>query len=307
MADHNRIDQATGTDFVGHEWDGIEELNTPLPRWWLWTFYATLIWGFAYTIFYPAWPMIERATAGTLGWSSRAELAAEMKAEAVKRAPLLKAIGATPVEALPANPRLMAAAVAGGESAYKVHCSQCHGSGGAGIKGQYPSLIDDDWLWGGDLKNIEYTLIHGIRNPDHAETRTSLMPSFGRDGILDANAISDVVSHVRVISRQEKPSAAAARGAGVYAANCMVCHGPAGKGDRAVGAPNLTDAVWLYGGDRAAITAIVEQARGGVMPRWGSRLDPVTIKMLAAYVHSRGGGEAAPPAIAPAPAPAATP
>lgn len=298
MADQNRIDQATGTDFVGHEWDGIEELNTPLPRWWLWTFYITIVWAVAYTIFYPAWPLVERATAGRLGWTSRGQLAAEMKAEAARRAPLVSAIGATAVEALPSNPRLMTAAVAGGESAFKVHCIQCHGTGGAGVKGQYPSLIDDDWLWGGDMKAIEYTLIHGIRNPDHAQTRTSLMPAFGRDGILDAGAIADLVSHVREISRQEKPSAASARGGALFTTNCAVCHGPEGKGDRTQGAPNLTDAVWLYGGDRASISASVHQVRNGVMPRWGNRLDPVTIKMLAAYVHSRGGGEANPvPAV----------
>lgn len=311
MADKSRIDQATGTDFVGHEWDGIEELNTPLPRWWLWTFYATVIWGLAYTIAFPAWPLLENATAGTLGWSSRGQLAAEMDKEAKRRAPIVSAIAATPVEALPANKELMTAAVAGGESAYKVHCVQCHGTGAAGIKGQYPSLIDDDWLWGGDLKSIEYTLIHGIRNPDHAATRTSLMPAFGRDGILDGRAIADVVSHVRVISGQEKASASATRGAALFAANCAVCHGPTGKGDRSVGAPNLTDAVWLYGNDRATLTATVVNPRNGVMPRWGNRLDPATIKMLAAYVHSRGGGEDVPvltPATAAtAPAGVATP
>src|SRR3546814_620534 len=156
------------------------------------------------------------------------------------------------------------------------------------------SLTDDDWLWGGDLATIDYTITHGIRNPDHKATRTSLMPAFGRDGILDAGQIADVVSHVRVISRQEKPSASSARGATLFEANCAVCHGPAGEGGREVGAPKLTDSIWLYGGDRASITATVTEPRNGVMPRWNSRLDPVTIKMLAAYVSSLGGGEKAP-------------
>jgi cytochrome c oxidase cbb3-type subunit III len=301
MADQDRIDHATGTGFVGHEWDGIEELDTPMPRWWLWTFYATILWGAAYTIAYPAWPLLESATAGALGWSSRTQLAAELDSESARRAPLVRAIAATPVAALPENPRLMTAAVAGGESAFKVHCIQCHGTGAAGIEGQYPNLIDDDWLWGGDLATIEYTLIHGIRNPDHAETRNSAMPAFGRDAILDSRAINDVVSHVRLLARLERPSTAAGRGAAVYAAQCASCHGPDGKGDRSVGAPNLTDAVWLYGNDRASLTATVHKPRNGVMPRWGDRLDPVTIKMLAAYVHSRGGGEAAPLAAPPLP------
>ncbi|WP_204993926.1 MULTISPECIES: cytochrome-c oxidase, cbb3-type subunit III [unclassified Sphingopyxis] len=291
MAEHKRIDEATGTTTVGHEWDGIEELNTPLPRWWLWTFYATIVWGLAYVVLYPAWPMVNRATEGVLGWSSRGDLAKEMAADAKRRAPTVNAIAATALADLPAQPQLMQAAVQGGGAAFRVHCVQCHGAGGAGVKNLYPSLTDDDWLWGGDLASIEYTVTHGIRNPDHKDTRTSLMPAFGRDGILDAAQIGDVVSFVRVISRQEKASAASARGAALFADNCAVCHGAGGQGGRQFGAPKLTDAIWLYGGDRDSLTATVNQPRNGVMPRWGGRLDPVTIKMLSAYVYSLGGGE----------------
>lgn len=294
----NRIDEATGTSTVGHEWDGIEELNTPLPRWWLWTFYASIVWALGYVILYPAWPLVNSATEGVLGWSSRGQLAQEMRADAARRAPVVNAIAATAVVDLPANGELMQAAVQGGSAAFKVHCVQCHGSGGAGVKGLYPSLTDDDWLWGGDLASVDYTVTHGIRNPDHQATRASLMPAFGRDGILDATQIADVVSHVRLISGQEKPSASATRGAALFAANCAVCHGAQGEGGRAVGAPKLTDAIWLYGGDRASLTATVRQPRNGVMPRWGERLDPVTIKMLSAYVYSLGGGER-PPAPGP--------
>ncbi|KTE25108.1 MULTISPECIES: cytochrome-c oxidase, cbb3-type subunit III [unclassified Sphingopyxis] len=291
MAEHKRIDEATGTTTVGHEWDGIEELNTPLPRWWLWTFYATIVWGLAYVVLYPAWPMVNRATEGVLGWSSRGDLVKEMAADAKRRAPTVNAIAATALADLPAQPQLMQAAVQGGGAAFRVHCVQCHGAGGAGVKNLYPSLTDDDWLWGGDLASIEYTVTHGIRNPDHKDTRTSLMPAFGRDGILDAAQIGDVVSFVRVISRQEKASAASARGAALFADNCAVCHGAGGQGGRQFGAPKLTDAIWLYGGDRDSLTATVNQPRNGVMPRWGGRLDPVTIKMLSAYVYSLGGGE----------------
>ncbi|MDZ3832872.1 MAG: cytochrome-c oxidase, cbb3-type subunit III [Sphingopyxis sp.] len=298
MADNKRIDEATGTSTVGHEWDGIEELDTPMPRWWLWTFYATIVWALGYVILYPAWPMINSATEGVLGWSSRGELEKELQADAARRAPIVNAIAATPIAELPAKPELMQAAVQGGSAAFKVHCVQCHGAGGAGVSKLYPSLTDDDWLWGGDLDSIEYTIVHGIRNPDHGETRTSLMPAFGRDGILDARGVADVVSHIRVISGQEKPSASATRGAALYEANCAVCHGAAGEGGRAFGAPKLTDAIWLYGGDRASLTATVHNPRNGVMPRWGARLDPVTIKMLTAYVYSLGGGEKAPVAAA---------
>ncbi|WP_265569443.1 cytochrome-c oxidase, cbb3-type subunit III [Sphingomicrobium nitratireducens] len=285
-----RIDEPTGTQTVGHEWDGIEELDTPMPRWWLWTLYATIIWGIGYTVFYPAWPMIEQATKGALGWSSREQLAAEMDAAAEEKAPLTLAIAQIPIERLPEDSRLLAAAVEGGRAAFKVNCVQCHGAGAAGSTG-YPNLNDDDWLWGGDLKAIHTTLEHGIREPGNDATRMSQMPAFGRDGLLTRTEIEDVVSHVQVIAGARKADASARRGAALFETNCAACHGPAGKGDRTQGAPNLTDAIWLYGGDRASLVETVSNARYGIMPSWSNRLDPVTVKMLAAYVHSLGGGE----------------
>mgnify|MGYP000119581076 CR=1 FL=1 len=289
----NRRDEVTGTDFVGHEWDGIEELNTPLPRWWLWALYISIVWGVVYVILYPAWPMLNSATSGTLGWTSRGQLSAEMDAEAARRAPMVRALAAVDLNALPANRELMQFAIAGGAAAFRANCVQCHGSGATGSPG-YANLRDDDWLWGGDMNAIHFTITNGIRNPDHPQTRMSLMPAFGRDGILTGQQIDDVVSHVRVISGQERASAASARGAVIFAENCAVCHGPTGEGMRSVGAPRLTDRIWLYGGDRATLTTSVANARRAVMPAWGGRLDPVTINMLTAYVHSLGGGEAAP-------------
>lgn len=289
-----RIDQPTGTETVGHEWDGIEELDTPMPRWWLWTLYATIVWGVGYTIAYPAWPLLSDATAGVLGWSSRGQLEQEIEAQQKQRASVMTAIRQTPIEQLPQQPQLMQAAIEGGRAAFKVHCVQCHGSGAAGSKG-YPNLNDDEWLWGGDLQSIEYSIEHGIRNPEHEETRFSQMPAFGRDGILNPAEISDLVSYIGAISGQHKGDAASRRGAELFTANCAVCHGPAGKGDRSFGAPDLTDAIWLYGGDRDSLTTSIANARFGVMPRWGDKLGPVTVKMLAAYVHSLGGGEATPP------------
>lgn len=291
MADKKRIDEATGTSTVGHEWDGIEELDTPMPRWWLYTLYATIVWALIYTILFPAWPMVTRATSGLLGWSSRGELASEMSRQGVVKAPIHAALARIPIERLPQDGRLMQAAIAGGASAFKVHCVQCHGTGATGGKG-YPNLNDDDWLWGGDLRTIHQTLVDGIRQPGDAHTRMSQMPAFGDMGVLKPDQIQDVVSHVRVLSRQDRPDASSQRGAALFAENCAVCHGPNGEGSRTIGAPKLNDAIWLYGGDRDSITATVTHARYGVMPAWGNRLDAVTIKMLAAYVHSLGGGEA---------------
>jgi len=290
MAERKRIDEPTGTETVGHEWDGIEELDTPMPRWWLWTLYATIAWAVVYTVLYPAWPMISSATAGTLGWSSRGQLEAEMKAEADRKRPVELALAQIPIERLPEDSKLLNAAVQGGAAAFKVNCVQCHGSGAAGTKG-YPNLNDDDWLWGGDLKAIHKTLENGIRQPGDKQTRTSQMPAFGRDGILQPNEIQYLTRYVRTLSGAEKPGAASQRGAALFAVNCAACHGADGKGNRTLGAPNLTDKIWLYGGDRASIAETITNARYGIMPAWGKRLDPVTVKMLAAYVHSLGGGE----------------
>ncbi|RIV85582.1 cytochrome-c oxidase, cbb3-type subunit III [Aurantiacibacter zhengii] len=284
---NKRVDEPTGTEFVGHEWDGIEELNTPLPRWWLWTFYATVVWALGYVILFPAWPLIEKGTEGVLGWTSRGQLAEEMAVADQARATVREEIAQVPLERLSEDAPLMQQAVAGGRAAFQIHCIQCHGSGAAGNQELgYPNLNDDDWLWGGDIRAIEYTLTHGIRQSGDSETRFSAMPSF--DGILAPQEVSAVVDHVRSLSGLGEPDA---RGAELFEQNCAACHGPAGKGSRQFGAPNLSDAIWLRGSSREAITSQILNPRMGMMPKWEGRLDPVTISMLAAYVHSLGGGE----------------
>ena len=284
---NKRVDQPTGTETVGHEWDGIEELNTPLPRWWLWTFYLTILFSIGYVVAYPAWPMIDRATVGMLEWSSRGQLKQEMGVADQARATVREQLAQIPVERLADDSALLQQAVAGGSAAFKVNCVQCHGSGAAGSQELgYPNLNDDDWLWGGDIKAIEYTLVNGIRQAGNDETRTSVMPPFA--GAFSTPQLDGLVSHVLSLSGKSEPSPA---GAAIYADNCAACHGPSGEGDRAQGAPRLNDAIWLRGSSRAAIKQQILQPRMGVMPHWQGRLDPVTIKMLAAYVHSLGGGE----------------
>lgn len=287
---NKRIDEPTGIETVGHEWDGIEELNNPLPRWWLIVLAMTVVFSLAYVVVYPAIPLASKATEGLWGWSSRGQLAEQMAAGVAERKAATDAIAAMPLEQLSSNPDLLAKAIAGGKAAFQVNCIQCHGSGGAGQLG-YPSLKDDDWLWGGNIKEIETTLTHGIRSPDDAATRTSAMPSFGKDGILTGAQIGDTTAYVLSLSGKHPADAAAQRGQAVFAANCVACHGTDGKGMRQFGAPNLTDAVWLYGGSHDKVVASVTNAHAGVMPAWGAKLDPVTIKMLALYVHSLGGGE----------------
>ncbi|GLT02506.1 Cbb3-type cytochrome c oxidase subunit [Sphingobium jiangsuense] len=283
-------DPIAGPQSMGHEWDGIEELNNPLPRWWLWTFYATILFAIAYCVVYPAIPLLNSATQGSFGWSSRGQLAAETAKAEAARADVLAQLAKVDIATLDPKSPLMRAAVEGGRAAFRINCVQCHGSGAAGSKG-YPNLNDDEWLWGGTMADIRQTIIHGIRQPDDADTRTSQMPAFGRDGILPADQIDDVVSFVRHAARLEGNSASARRGAGLFAANCAVCHGNDASGGRQFGAPDLTDAIWLYGGDRDTLHQTIANARYGVMPAWGQRLDPATINMLTAYVHQLGGGE----------------
>lgn len=275
---------------TGHSWDGIEEYDNPLPRWWLWTFYATIVWAVVYVILYPAWPLISGATAGVYNWSSRTQLAQEMSAEADRKRPIMLALAQIPIERLPEDGQLMNAAIQGGAAAFRVNCVQCHGSGAAGGKG-YANLNDDDWLWGGDLKAIHQTIEHGIRYAPDPKTRNSQMLAFGRDGILQPAQIDDVASYVLYLSGRARPSQSARRGMAIFAQQCAACHGADGKGDRRFGAPNLTDKIWLYGGDKATIVESIANGRAGAMPAWGDRLDPATVKMLAAYVHSLGGGE----------------
>ena len=285
--DKNRIDEPTGTEFVGHEWDGIEELDTPMPRWWVYTFYLTIIWAIGFVIAYPAIPMMKQATQGMLGWSSRGQLAEEMAAADEARMPVRNALAGISLEQLTADPDLMQKAVAGGAAAFKVNCVQCHGSGAAGnqVLG-YPNLNDDDWLWGGDLAAIQTTLVHGIRQSGDNATRFSLMPTF--DGAFTPAQTSALVDHVLSLSGKAGANPA---GAQTYDQNCALCHGPTGEGDRSVGAPRLNDAIWLRGSSREQITAQILNPKMGMMPKWEGRLDPITITMLAAYVHSLGGGE----------------
>jgi len=284
------IDQISGVETTGHEWDGIKELNTPLPRWWLWTFYITIIWAIGYTIAYPAWPLISSNTKGLLGYSSRGDYAAAAAVAEAAKSTYLSGIASSEIDAIAADPELSRFATAAGGSLFKVYCVQCHGSGAAGAAG-YPNLNDDDWLWGGKVDDILTTLRHGVRQVGDDDTRTTDMPSFGRDGTLTPAQISDVAWFVRKISNQETDTAAAERGATIYAENCASCHGENGEGNRDVGAPKLNDAIWLKGSSHADIVAQITAPKMGVMPAWGARLGETSIKQLAVYIHSLGGGE----------------
>jgi cytochrome c oxidase cbb3-type subunit III len=281
------IDELSGVETTGHEWDGIRELNNPMPRWWVWTFYATILWSIGYAVAYPAWPLIEGATKGVLGYSSRQELAQAVELASVSQKVFVDKIAATPVSEIPKDAELFQFAVNGGDAAFKVNCATCHGSGAMGRLG-YPNLNDNDWLWGGSVDQIYQTIQFGIRN-DHPETRTSEMPAF--KDMLDPTQTKQVAAYVVSLTGTPSDTALVEPGKQLFADNCASCHGENAEGNKDLGAPNLADAIWLKVDGEEAIAAQISAPKHGVMPAWAGRLSDTTIKELAVYVHSLGGGE----------------
>ncbi|MEL7486510.1 MAG: cytochrome-c oxidase, cbb3-type subunit III [Pseudomonadota bacterium] len=284
------IDEVTGVDTTGHEWDGIKELNNPLPRWWLIILWISVAWAVVYWILMPAWPGITGYTKGVRGHSERQNVdRAIVAVEEARSEQMQRLLAIDAIEDVEADPQLLQFAMTAGASLFGDNCATCHGAGGQGVTG-YPSLVDDAWLWGGTLTDIQKTLHHGIR-AEHPETRINIMQAFGRDGILTRDQIADVVEHVFAISGRDAKPDAAARGAALFEQQCVACHGADGAGMKELGAPNLTDAIWLYGGERAEVTETIVNGRGGVMPAWTDRLTDEQITALSVYVHTLGGGE----------------
>lgn len=278
-------DRLSGRDTTGHEWDGVKELNTPLPTWWVYSFYASIVFAAVYCVLYPSWPWLNGHTDGVLGYSSRTELTRELDAQTKARAVFVDRIRATTLADISKQPELFNFAMAGGRSAFQTNCMQCHGAGGAGSPG-FPNLVDDDWIWGGNLDQIYATIQHGIRNTDD-KSRQSMMPRFGADGMLTGAQVAAVTDYVLSLSGKAKANE---EGAQIYKEQCVACHGADGKGNQELGAPNLADGLWLYGGDRDQVYRSIFYARNGSMPAWSGRLDEATMKMLAVYVHALGGG-----------------
>ncbi|MCR9124712.1 MAG: cytochrome-c oxidase, cbb3-type subunit III [Rhodobacteraceae bacterium] len=276
---------------TGHVWDGIEEFDNPMPRWWLWTFYACIIWGLAYTVAYPAWPLINSATTGLLGYTTRGEVAEAIAEVEEANASINTRLAEADLTAIADDPELAVYATSAGAAVFRTWCAQCHGSGAAGVQASgYPNLLDDDWLWGGDIESIHTTISHGIRNEDDPDARYSEMPVFGE--LLEKEEIAQVSNFVMTLSGREAqdPSMVEA-GAEVYEYNCVACHGEDGAGNRDLGSPNLTDAIWLYGGSYEKLVETVTYSRYGVMPPWTERLSEAEIRAVSIYVHQLGGGE----------------
>ena len=278
-------DSVTGTETTGHEWDGIKELNTPLPKWWLYVFYATVAFSLVYYLLYPTVPGFD----GLLGTNNRLALDDKLAAAHERQAVYRDRIAALESEEIARDPELLSFALAGGRSLFADNCAPCHGLGGAGQHG-YPSLADDVWLWGGTLDEIDTTILYGVRSA-HEDSRFSEMPAFGADELLSGEEIAAVADYVLSLSGEAEGEADLAAGAEIYADNCAACHGENGEGDISQGAPRLNDQIWLYGGERAEVIAQIGKPKHGAMPPWVDRLDPMALKMLTVYVHSLGGGQ----------------
>mgnify|MGYP000087680254 CR=1 FL=1 len=278
-------DIVSGQDTTGHEWDGIKELDTPVPRWWWYTLWATVVFAAVYVVLYPA-ILPGGATPGILGWSQYKVLAEDQAAASSAQKGMRDKIAGADLAVISSDADMLNFAMAGGRAAFGDNCAPCHGSGAQGFVG-YPNLNDDEWLWGGKLEDITTTIRYGIRTT-HEDSRSSEMPAFGVDEMLDAKQIDAVADYALSLSSS---SPAVGPGAAIYEENCVACHGDTGQGDKEQGAPSLKDKVWLYGGDKATVVQTINGSRKGVMPAWAGRLDEATIRSLAVYVHSLGGGK----------------
>jgi cytochrome c oxidase cbb3-type subunit III len=272
------------------EWDGIRKLDMPPPRWWVLTFWACFLFAVLWWALYPSWPGIWGYFPGLLGYDQRAVVADQIAAAEAGRAEMLARIEqAEQLEQVTADAELLQYAVTAGGVAFANNCAACHGLGGAG-QGFFPTLADDEWIWGGTLADIRHTILHGVRSGSE-EARDSQMPAFGADQLLTRDQVLDVSEYVLSLTGHAQDTEGVARGESVFAENCVACHGEGGVGMPEVGASALNDAIWLYGGEKADIVSQVHSPRHGVMPAFGGRLDHPTINMLAVYVHSLGGGE----------------
>ena len=249
---------------TGHVWDkDLREYNNPLPKWWLWLFYITVVFGLVYLLWFPGLGKF----GGMGGWSQAGQYDQESAAAEAKAAAYLAPFKSMTVQQLAADPKAMATA----RNLFQNNCAQCHGSDGGGAVG-FPNLANSDWQWGGDPDSIVATITAG---------RVAAMPAWS--AVIGEQGVDAVVAYVETLSGQQADATLAASGKTIFETNCAACHGMDGKGMAAVGAPNLTDGVWLYGGDEATLKATVANGRAGQMPAFGERLGDDRVKLLAAY------------------------
>jgi cytochrome c oxidase cbb3-type subunit III len=289
MAEVER-DPVSGRDTTGHEWNGIKELDTPVPRGVLIFLIVTHLWALVWWFLVPAWPLGTTYTRGLLGIDQRTTVEARVVEGQQERAAWTARLETEAYDAVLADESLMQTVRATGRQLFGDNCAACHGRDGKG-RANYPDLTDDDWLWGGGPELIEQTLRYGI-NTRHPDTRIAQMPAFGRDEMLDRNQVRSVAAYVYSLTHPDYSTAENLErieaGREVFVTTCAACHGENAQGSGEVGAPNLTDSRWVYGGDLDAIIASVHGGRQGHMPTWDERLTTAEIRTLALYVHDLG-------------------
>ena len=283
-------DPHSGHMTTGHEWNGIKELNTPVPRA-VWFFLiVTALFSLGYWILMPAWPVGKTYTRGLLGHDDKEIVSGKVEGAELARSAWGQRIAAMDYGKIRADDQLMMIVQEHGQRLFGDNCAACHGMDAKGVKG-FPNLTDNDWLWGGDPDTIAQTIRVGVNSAQHPETRVSQMMAFGRDGILDDDSVLAVADYVKSLSDPSWAKGRAktvAKGHTVFAENCVVCHGPEGHGNQALGVPNLTDTAWLYGADIGTIQDVIYDGRQGEMPAWEPRLSPVEVKLLAIYLLDKG-------------------
>ncbi|MBJ7549499.1 cytochrome-c oxidase, cbb3-type subunit III [Marinomonas ostreistagni] len=254
------------TQTVGHEFDGIEEYDNPLPRWWYWMFVLTVIFALGYLTLYPGLGNFK----GVLGWSQESAYDREVAKAEAEFGPMFAQFSQTPIEELAQNDQAMRI----GQRLFANNCAQCHGSAATGSYG-FPNLTDNDWLYGGDAAAISQTILNG---------RIAAMPAWG--AILGEDGIHNVSQYVLSLSGRESDAQAAQQGQQLYNTNCIACHGAEAKGNHLFGAPNLTDNIWLYGGSEQQIMQTIRNGRNGQMPAWEGILGKDKAHVVAGYVYS---------------------
>jgi cytochrome c oxidase cbb3-type subunit 3 len=301
--------QSNAVQTTGHAWDGdIQEFNNPLPRWWLWGFYATVVFAIVYWLFYPTWPVGSSYTKGafntitykvgdkevTTHWNTRALLMRDMQQgeEALKQKEYLAKVAAADFNEIVSDAKMMSFVRAVGKTMFADNCAACHGSGGAGVVGLFPNLVDDDWLWGGSVKEVQHTIQEG---------RRGFMPSFRKT--FTEEQMGDVVEYVLSLSGHEVDAEKAKRGGVLFngeTGGCYYCHTRKATGMKSVGSANLTDSIWTIAdvsgkktmdAKREVVRKVIREGVSREMPSWKGRLSPAEIKILTVYVHELGGGK----------------
>jgi cytochrome c oxidase cbb3-type subunit 3 len=284
------IDPVSGHVTTGHQWNGIKELDTPVPRGVLIFLIVTHLFAVIWWFVMPTWPLGNTYTKGLLGADQRKIVEEKLVQADAARAPWVNAIEKSSFDEILANPQLMQVVMKTGHQLFGDNCAACHGRDGKGGD-NYPDLTDHDWIWGGGPERIAETMRVGV-NALHAESRAARMPSFGRDKMLDQTQVGNVATYVYSLSNPlaSTPQTIARIEAGrqVFLTNCAACHGEDAKGNQDLGAPNLSDRFWIYGGDFEKIITTIHGGRQGHMPTWDERLSPAEIKILALYVYSLG-------------------